>query len=82
MTKTNYKYDGANVVIMLDFSGSISGEWVEEVESAEMVIDFFKKNMSAQSPFRAAAIRWGKKGGLCNSFFASIVLFRFVQQMR
>ena len=57
---TNYKYDAANVLIMLDFSGSITESmWIEEVEAAETVIDIFQKNLAASVPFRAGAIRWG-----------------------
>ena len=57
--QTNYNYDGANVVLMLDFSGSIGNEWVSEVESAEQVLSYFKNNLDAQAPFRAASIIWG-----------------------
>ena len=59
VTHVNYKYDAANVLIMLDYSGSISGMWEDEVTAAESVIDIFQKNLSASAPFRAGAIRWG-----------------------
>ena len=54
----NYNYDGANVFIMLDFSGSISSVYDQEIESAEMILDYFKTNLHAQAPFHAGAIRW------------------------
>ena len=59
VTHVNYKYDAANVLIMLDFSGSISGLWTQELQAAESVIDIFQRNLSASAPFRAGAIRWG-----------------------
>jgi hypothetical protein len=59
VTHVNYKYDAANVFIMLDFSGSISGLWTQELQAAESVIDIFQGNLSASAPFRAGAIRWG-----------------------
>ncbi len=59
VTHVNYKYDAANVLIMLDFSGSISGLWTQELQAAESVIDIFQGNLSASAPFRAGAIRWG-----------------------
>lgn len=55
----NYNYDGANVLIMLDYSGSIRSEWQSEVDSAERILEYFKKNLHAQAPFHAGAIRWG-----------------------
>ena len=56
--QVNYKYDGANVVLMMDYSGSITGEWQDEVKAAEAVINIFKQEMNANSPFRAAALKW------------------------
>ena len=65
--RTVTKYDGANVMLMLDCSGSIQDLWTDEIDSAEQVLDIFKTNLHPQTPFRAGAVRWGSDAEYMNT---------------